>query len=245
MVQLCGKKLPSRSKYDAIQGRFCQRDAGHPGRCDEFPYLADLVSSYPAVATKIIRDATMTTGAAWKSDEAGPNRILRWVMLCSDAQLKKFGIDMSGLKPQVVAKLREKSATYDDCMASAKMLAWLAYQMEGAPQPSDATKAYLEADFGPMSSSSTTCLICKAKMPFKLFSLAQRGKAEVETGHSSPRQHNPGNIGFAHRVCNIAQGARTLDEFYDWMEEVLGRVRVQGRHAQTDLSHEAIPPAPR
>jgi hypothetical protein len=193
-----------------------------------------LAKEHPAVATKIIRDAVMTTGAAWKSDEAGPTRILRWVMLLPDDQLKKFGINMAGLKPQVIAKLREKAATYADCLASAKMLAWLAYQMEGAPNPSADTQTYLERDFGPMDFGSTTCLICKAKLGFELFALAKRGKAEIETGHSSPRQHNPANIGFAHRVCNIAQGARTLDEFYDWMEEVLRRVRAQGRHAQTD-----------
>lgn len=231
---LCEKRLPSRSKYDAIQGRFCQRDAGHTGRCDEFPYLADLARTHPAVATKIVRDATMTTGAAWKSDEAGPNRILRWVMLLSDQQLAQFGINMGGLKPQVVAKLREKAAPYADCMASAKMLTWQAYQMADAPEPSEATRAYLERDFGPMIKDSALCLICKAPISFNLFALAQRGKAELETGHSSPRQHNPENIGFAHRVCNIAQGARTLDEFYDWMETVLARVRAQGRHAQTE-----------
>ncbi len=234
MAHLCGKRLPSRSKYDDLQGRSCQRDHGHPGRCDEFPYLADLAKAHPAVATKIIRDAVMTTGAAWKSEEAGPNRILRWVMLQPDNVLKDFGINMEGLKPQVVAKLREKAATYDDCMASAKMLAWLAYQMEGAPDASPETRAYLERDFGPMRLGSTLCLICKEKMPFALFALAKRGKAEVETGHSSPRQHNPENIGFAHRVCNIAQGARTLDEFYNWMDQTLARVRAQGPHAQTD-----------
>ena len=58
----------------------------------------------------------MTTGAAWKSEEAEPNRILRWVMLLSDADLLQFGINMDGLKPQVVSKLREKSATYENCM---------------------------------------------------------------------------------------------------------------------------------
>lgn len=233
MPQLCNKVLPSRSRYNEMQGRYCQREAGHEGRCDEFHYLGDLAKNHRAVATKIVRDATMTTGAAWKSDEAGPNRILRWVMLLSDAELKEFGINMAGLKPQVVAKLREKAASYEDCMASAKMLAWQAYQMSDAPEPSADVKAYLEEYFGPMQKSSTLCLICKAPISFDLFSLAQRGKAELETGHSSPRQHNPDNIGFAHRVCNIAQGARTLDEFYDWMEEVLARVRAEGRHAQT------------
>lgn len=234
MPNICNKPLPSRSKYSGIQGRHCQCEAGHSGRCDEFPFLADLAASHPAVATKIIRDATMTTGAAWKSDEAGPNRILRWVMLQSDAKLKEFEIDMQALKPQVIAKLREKAASYEDCIACAKMLTWQAYQMADAPKPSTSVKKYLEHYFGPMQMDSAVCLVCKAPISFKLFSLAQRGKAELETGHSSPRQHNPDNIGFAHRVCNIAQGARTLDEFYDWMEEIVTRVRAQGRHAQTE-----------
>lgn len=43
----------------------------------EFPFLAHLAKTHPAVAKKIIRDSVMTTGAAWKSEEAGPNRILR------------------------------------------------------------------------------------------------------------------------------------------------------------------------
>lgn len=232
-MELCLNRLPSRSKYDDIQGRFCQREKGHTGRCDEFPFLADLAKSHKAVATKIVRDAIMTTGAAWKSEEAGPNRILRWVMLLSDEELRRYGLNMGGLKPQVVAKLREKAASYEDCIASAKMLTWLAYQMPDAPTPSDPTRKYLESYFGPMRFGSTCCLVCKGDLPFKLFALAKRGKAEIETGHASPRLHNPENIGFAHRVCNIAQGSRTLDEFYDWMEEVLGRVRAQGRHAQT------------
>ena len=52
----------------------------------------------------------MTTGAAWKSANAGPNRIPRWVMLLPDAELRKIKIDMAQFKPQVVAKLREKAA---------------------------------------------------------------------------------------------------------------------------------------
>jgi DraIII len=143
LMKLCLRELPSRSKY-GFQRRFCQREEGHSGRCDEFPFLADLAHTHKSVATKIIRDSVMTTGAAWKSEDAGPNRILRWVMLLSDAELKKDGINMAGLKPQVVAKLREKAATYDDCIASAKMLTWLAYQMTDAPQPSEATRKYLE-----------------------------------------------------------------------------------------------------
>lgn len=70
----------------------------------------------PSVANKIKRDPTMTTGAAWKSEDAGPNRILRWVMMLDDDELLKYGLDMSKLKPRVVAKLREKAADYDSCI---------------------------------------------------------------------------------------------------------------------------------
>ena len=59
---------------------------------------------------------------------------------------------------------------------------------------------------------------------FKLFSLAQRGKAEIETAHSDPRKHTADNVGFAHRECNIAQGNKTLKEFYSWMKEILERI---------------------
>ena len=77
--------------------------------------------------------ATMTTGAAWKSADAGPNRILRWVMLLDDEELLKYGINMAELKPGVIAKLREKAADYDSCALVAAKLTWLVYQMENAP----------------------------------------------------------------------------------------------------------------
>lgn len=51
-----------------------------------------------------------------------------------------------------------------------------------------------------------------------------RGRAEIETGHRNPRLHNAENIGFAHRECNIAQGSKTLPEFYAWIRTILERV---------------------
>ena len=30
-----------------------------------------------------------------------------------------------------------------------------------------------------------------------------------------------------HRECNIAQGTKTLDEFYQWIEEILARVEAE------------------
>lgn len=226
MIDLCLQVLNSRSRYKDVQLRRCQCEKGHVGGHDEYPFIRELATSYPSVANKIIRDATMTTGASWKSDDAGPNRILRWVMLLPDDELAKFGIKMESLSPQVVAKLREKAATYEDCMAVAKKLTWLVYQMLDAPKPIPQTLTYLEAHFGSMIPNSTTCLICRAPMSFDLFSMAVRGKAAIETGHSNPRTHNAQNVGFAHRECNIAQGSKTLQEFYDWIAEILERVRV-------------------
>ena len=224
MNDLCHEVISSRSAYDSIQPRFCQLLKGHSGKHSEFHYLDHLRTIQKSVAEKIKRDSMMTTGAAWKSAEAGPNRILRWVMLLSDGDLARYNIQMDKLKPQVVAKLREKAATYDNCMAVAKKLTWLVYQMNDAPKPPQETKEYLENYFGELVSGSTTCIICKEKLAFSLFSKAQRGRAEIETGHINPREHNSKNVGFAHRECNIAQGNKTVLEFYDWIRGIIKRV---------------------
>jgi hypothetical protein len=235
-VILCGKSLRARanSKYDPVDLHRCQRESGHSGPCAEFHYLEQLKSVAPRVAAKIVRDATKTTGASWKSEDAGPNRISRWVMLLSDKELLALGVNMSALKPWVVAKLRQKAATYDDCMSSARYLAWSVYGMNGAPAPDQETRAYLEAHFGPIRNGATGCLVCRAPMDFKLFHEARRGKAEIETAHANPREHTPGNVGFAHRHCNIAQGDKDLDGFYDWITGILQRA---GRITVHNLDH--------
>lgn len=224
-MEFCLQEIPTRSKYGKIQSHLCQREKGHPGAHDEFPFLRELLITHPSVANKIKRDATMTTGAAWKSEDAGPNRILRWTMLLSNEELLHFGIRMETLKSQVVAKLREKAATYDACMKVAKKLTWLTYQMPDAPTPSPDTANYLITIFGPMIPNSTVCLVCRTPLSFTLFSRAARGKADIETAHSNPRLHDAENVGFAHRECNIAQGSKTLAEFYAWIEEILARVK--------------------
>lgn len=226
MIKLCNEVIYSRSSYESIHKRLCQLPKGHTGAHGEFHYLEHLRMFQRSVAEKIKRDSTMTTGAAWKSEEAGPNRILRWVMLLSDDELARYNIRMEKLKPQVVAKLREKAATYENCMSVAKKLTWLVYQMDGAPEPPKEIKEYLEGHFGRMILNSTTCIICREKLSFSLFSKAQRGKAEIETGHISPREHNADNVGFAHRECNIAQGNKTVLEFYDWIRGILRRVDI-------------------
>ncbi|WP_141508781.1 hypothetical protein [Candidatus Chloroploca asiatica] len=198
---------------------------GHDGKHDEFPYLRHLLKTNPTVAAKIKRDSTMTTGAAWKSEDAGPNRILRWMMLLSDEELLEYGVNMVALSAQVVAKLREKAANYESCMRVARKLTWLAYQMPGAPVPLEPIRIYLEDFYGSMNVHSTYCLVCRLPLHFDLFANARRGKADVETAHSNPRIHDDSNVGFAHRECNIAQGAKTLPEFYAWIEAILDRVK--------------------
>ena len=222
-IQFCGKPITSRSKFTPAGGHRCYHFAGHAGRCHEFPYLAHLNRAAPRIAKKIVRDAIMTTGAAWKSEDAGPNRIRRWAMLLSDAELLKLKINMSKLKPIIVAKLREKAATYEACMEVAQKLTWLAYGVAGCPAPPDSVREFLECVFGPIMPGSTTCLVCKAPIDYVDFAKAQRGKAVIETSHANPRLHTTDNIGFAHRDCNIAQGNKTVDEFYEWIAEILRR----------------------
>ena len=224
-MEFCGGTIATRSKYSPADLHRCFRPAGHDGHCQEFPYLDHLRQMAPAVAAKIVRDATMTTGAAWKSEDAGPNRIRRWAMLLSDRELLALGIDMRKLKPQVQAKLRDKAAPYMNCMAVAQKLTALAYGMYNAPQPPEDVRASLEKQFGSIERGTTICLVCRAPLEFALFAEARRGKAEIETAHSNPRLHEPQNVGFAHRACNIAQGDKTLDEFYDWIADILRRAK--------------------
>ena len=222
---VCGKVIARNgSKYAPKAGNRCFRLQGHRGGCDEFPYLAHLKKAESKVAAKIRRDATMTTGAAWKSADAGPNRMPRWAASWEDADLIAAGIDVANLSDLVVAKVREKAASYDDCMAVALHLTWMAYQMPDAPRPPADIGEYLRQACGPITPGSTKCLICLEPLSFSLFALAQRGRAEIETAHRSPRQHTADNVGFAHRACNIAQGPRSLDEFFGWMRAVLDRV---------------------
>jgi len=224
----CGKPIASRSRFVKAAQRRCHLPRGHSGSCEEFPFVKHLRKEHRSVAEKIKRDATMTTGAAWKSKDAGPNRILRWVMLLSDEELLEYGLNMQALKPQVIAKLREKAADYDSCIEVAIKLTSLVYLMEGAPSPPSELRQYLE-DFLGEREGVTCCEICLRPLSFDLFFGAQRGKAIIETCHKDPRQHNSENVGFAHRECNIAQGAMTLSEFYQWIREILERAEKRGK----------------
>lgn len=225
-MNYCNKEISSTSKYEDLQNKKCHLPIGHNGKCIEFPFLVHLNKEYKRISDKIKRDSTMTTGAAWKSEDAGPNRILRWVMLESDENLKNYGINMENLKDGVIAKLREKAADYDSCIQVAIKLTWLVYQMDGAPICPNDIKTYLESHFGPMN-KSTTCAICLDKIAFDLFHSAQRGRANLETCHLNPRMHDSENVGFGHRECNIAQGNKSLEEFYKWIEEILERSKAR------------------
>lgn len=219
----CEKPIKSRSRFAELANHRCFKLVGHSGDCDEYPYLDHLWTVARKVADKIVRDATNTTGAAWASDDAGPNRILRWAMLLPDQDLVPYGLDMAKLKPGIVAKLREKGARYEACMEVAQKLTALVYGMDNAPPPPTEIQNYLRSVVGPLG--RTSCLVCRLPLDFKLFAGARRGKAEIETAHANPRSHTADNVGFAHRECNIAQGARSLDEFYDWISSILDRVR--------------------
>ena len=224
-LNLCHKPIKGRSRFEALIERRCYHEAEHEGGCAEFPFLSHLFANFPRVEAKIKRDATKTTGAAWKSDDAGPNRIDRWSMLLPDDVLKlEYKIDMAAMKPGVQAKLREKAATYEECMEVAASLAWSTYQMKNAPDAPGSIKSYLEKRFGPFIEGRTACIVCKGTLDFEDFARAQRGRAHIETAHANPRSHNAKNVGFAHRECNIAQGGQTLNEFYDWIRGILKRV---------------------
>jgi hypothetical protein len=226
-MKLCQKPIAGRSKFESYIKRCCSKEAGHNGPCEEYPYLSHMSEAAPRVAAKIVRDSTKTTGAAWKSAVAGPNRMDRWGMLSSisDQVLKeRFAIDLVAMGPSVQSKLREKAATYEDCMAVAAKLTWAAYQMRNAPEPTIEVAAYLSRRFSKLEAGTTRCIVCRDSLNFDDFEGARRGRALIETAHSSPRAHNPENVGFAHRDCNIAQGGRSLVEFYQWIRSIIARV---------------------
>ena len=146
-------------------------------------------------------------------------------MLLSDEELHdRFGINIAAMKPQVQAKLREKAATYEECMEVAAKLALNVYQMPNAPKAPGEIRQYFENRFGTFTPNTTRCIVCRDLLDFGLFDQAQRGRAHIETAHANPRMHNPDNVGFAHRECNIAQGSLSLQEFYDWIRSIVTRV---------------------
>ena len=223
--------MTSTSRYAGHIMPTCHDRIGHLGRCREYAFLEHLHSVAPGVAAKVKRDATMTTGAAWASADAGPNRILRWVMLLSDEELLTYGIDMGALSLGTQAKLRDKGASYEECMNVALYLAWSVYGTRGAPDPVGTSEMLLFSLFGEIS--PTLCLICKRELHFSAFASARRGRALIETAHGDPRSHHASNVGFAHRECNIAQGDKSLVDFYDWIGSILENVERVGVYNST------------
>ncbi len=116
-------------------------------------------------------------------------------MLLTDSELLALGIKMTALKPWVVDKLRQKAATYEDCMSSARYLAWSAYAMEGAPDANPEAKEYLEAHFGPIKKGATGCLVCRAPLQFDLFIKPEGGKQKSKQLMQTHASTHPATLG--------------------------------------------------
>ena len=170
-MEFCHRPIASRSKFAAVANNRCWRESGHDGRCDEYPYLRHLQGVAPKVAQKIRRDATNTTGAAWDSDDAGPNRILRWAVMLEDKELLAYGLDLGGVSDVIRRKLRQRAASYEDCMHVAQALTHATYRMGGAPEPPEDVRGYLEGLFGAIEPASAHCIICLEPLDFGLFAL--------------------------------------------------------------------------
>lgn len=174
------------------------------------------------------------TGQGRKTDDTDAHsialvgvRIERWVMQLDNETLAAYGINMHSLSPTIQAKLREKAASYQDCMAVSRRLTWLAYGTARAPRADVVIHDYLEIEFGPIRIDDTVCLICRESIAFSSFANARRGRAEIETAHALPRTHDVKNVGFAHRPCNIAQGDKDLPAFYEWIQRILSNVAAE------------------
>ncbi|MCH2428938.1 MAG: hypothetical protein MK168_06400, partial [Candidatus Thalassarchaeum sp.] len=117
---LCWKKLPDRnSSWPAIPGgRHCHKLPGHSGSCGEFGFLNNLKSIDNKIANKVKRVSWNTTGAAWKTKKAGPNRMPRYVAALPieefEKALKEKGFNLNELSTP--EKIIEKGATYAQCI---------------------------------------------------------------------------------------------------------------------------------
>lgn len=191
----------------------CLREAGHKGRCTDMPFLVHLTASpnklHRAVAEKIGRDALNTRGAAWPANQKGVqkrrNRQPRWTLKPGDQLFPKHAAD------------------YQTCLLVAQILALHVHEMQEAPPyPPDAVK-FLPR---PPKHGTYLCPVCRVPINFKDFGRAAQSKAVLETAHLDPtmeRIHTPGNVRLAHRVCNIAQGDRSIEDFTSWIRGILER----------------------
>jgi hypothetical protein len=113
--------------------------------------------------------------------------------------------------------------TYPNCLRIAEELTIQAYEMTGAPACPKTTAEWLSRAVRP---NSSICPICKHSLEFSEFDLAVQSKAAIDTDHLNPgleRRHAPGNVAFVHHLCNTTKGDRSLEEFEEWMADVLSR----------------------
>lgn len=228
---LCRNVISARSRSwpPPVGGFRCSKLHGHDGRCSErhfLDHLKGLGGLHKKIAAKIERDSFNTTGAAWNTGVAGPNRMPRHVAnLPRDALNRALvannypTLDMLR-NPE---KITDKGASRDECLRVAIQLTREAYAMENAPEmPQELVDYFASISF--RRTHEGRCLICHAPIDYNQFAEARVGTSTIQTVHSDPRVHTPGNASFGHKQCNVAQGDRTLEEYYDWMEEVLRSV---------------------
>jgi hypothetical protein len=189
--------------------RSCRREAGHEGRCTDMPFLLHLDKVKPKVAEKIERDSFNTRGASWGKGLDGTqkrrNRQPRWTLSEGDAFYPAH------------------HQTYQNCLRIAEELTIQAYEMVGAPTCPKTIIAWL---YRAPQTNSGICPICKQLLEFSEFDLAVQSKAAIDTDHLNPsleRRHAPGNVAFVHHLCNTTKGDRSLEDFEEWMANVLKR----------------------
>jgi hypothetical protein len=187
--------------------RACRRESGHTGRCTDMPFLMHFKVVKPKVAEKIERDSFNTRGASWgkalDGTQARRNRQPRWTLSDGD-----------GFFPA-------HHQTYENCLLIAQELTMQAYEMEGAPVCPPEIATWLPRRLNP---NTGLCPICNHLLEFSEFDLAVQSKAAIDTDHLNPsleRRHAPGNVAFVHHLCNTTKGDRSLEEFEEWMADVL------------------------
>ena len=193
--------------------RRCMKLAHHTDRCSDMPFLIGLKSTFPKVAEKIERDSFQTRGASWGRDTEGRqarrNRQPRWTLRPGDSFYPRH------------------HQTYEVCLAVAAELTIQAYEMAGAPECPQETQSYLPRL--PIRDSGV-CRICRLPLEFSDFSEAAQSLATIDTDHLDPnieRRHVPGNVWFVHHICNTTKGDRSVEEFIEWMIDVLERFDIE------------------
>jgi hypothetical protein len=171
------------------------------------PFLMHFKVVKPKVAEKIERDSFNTRGASWgkalDGTQARRNRQPRWTLSDGD-----------GFFPA-------HHQTYENCLLIAQELTMQAYEMEGAPVCPPEIATWLPRRLNP---NTGLCPICNHLLEFSEFDLAVQSKAAIDTDHLNPsleRRHAPGNVAFVHHLCNTTKGDRSLEEFEEWMADVL------------------------